>query len=53
MSGTREELDAFEGGLGDALRRTGEDFSVEGRPLVDGGVVRGRSGGCGAGGSRP
>ncbi|MFD4226447.1 hypothetical protein [Streptomyces sp. NPDC058545] len=42
MSGKREDLDPFEGGLGDALRRTGEDFSVEGRPLVDGGVVRGR-----------
>ncbi|MGY3057771.1 hypothetical protein ACVWZD_002016 [Streptomyces sp. TE3672] len=42
MSGTQEDLDAFEGGLGDALRRTGEVFSVEGRPLVDGGVVRGR-----------
>lgn len=44
MSGTQEDLDAFEGGLADALRRTGEDFSVEGRPLVDGGVVRGRRG---------
>ncbi|MFV5997923.1 hypothetical protein ACNPQM_37490 [Streptomyces sp. NPDC056231] len=42
MSGTQEDLDAFEGGLGDALRRTGEVFSVDGRPLVDGGVVRGR-----------
>ncbi|MFD7947809.1 hypothetical protein [Streptomyces sp. NPDC059744] len=42
MSGKREDLDPFEGGLGDALRRAGEDFSVEGRPLVDGGVVRGR-----------
>nr|WTB30668.1 hypothetical protein OG781_15230 [Streptomyces sp. NBC_00830] len=42
MSGTQEDLDAFEGALGDALRRTGEDFSVEGLPLVDGGVVRGR-----------
>ncbi|MFB8031453.1 hypothetical protein ACFC5Z_00540 [Streptomyces sp. NPDC056004] len=44
MSGTQEDLDEFEGGLGDALRRTGEVFSVEGRPLVDGGVVRGRRG---------
>ncbi|MGW5274329.1 hypothetical protein ACWEQP_17410 [Streptomyces sp. NPDC004044] len=44
MSGKREDLDAFEGGLGDALRRTGEDFSVEGRPLVAGGIVRGRRG---------
>nr|WSZ96918.1 hypothetical protein OH820_15690 [Streptomyces sp. NBC_00857] len=44
MSGTQEDLDAFEGGLGDALRRTGEDFSAEGRPLVDGGIVRGRRG---------
>ncbi|MFF9322507.1 hypothetical protein ACF1BP_34010 [Streptomyces sp. NPDC014735] len=42
MSGTQKDLDAFEGGLGDALRRTGEVFTVEGRPLVDGGVVRGR-----------
>ncbi|MFE7617424.1 hypothetical protein [Streptomyces sp. NPDC057496] len=42
MSGTQEDLDAFEGGLGDALRRTGEGFAVEGRPLVDGGVMRGR-----------
>ncbi|MFE7464304.1 hypothetical protein ACFU6R_09370 [Streptomyces sp. NPDC057499] len=42
MSGTQEDLDGFEGGLGDALRRTGEDFTVEGRPLVDGGVMRGR-----------
>ncbi|WP_392840846.1 hypothetical protein [Streptomyces sp. LN500] len=44
MSGKREDLDPFEGGLGDALRRTGEDFSVEGLPLVDGGVARGRRG---------
>ncbi|MFG2476470.1 hypothetical protein [Streptomyces fagopyri] len=44
MSGTQEDPDAFEGGLGDALRRTGENFSVEGRPLVDGGVRRGRRG---------
>ncbi|MFF8710150.1 hypothetical protein ACF07T_01730 [Streptomyces sp. NPDC015184] len=42
MSGTQEDLDAFEGGLGDALRRTGEGFAVEGRPLVDGGVMCGR-----------
>ncbi|MFF4248177.1 hypothetical protein ACFYY2_27440 [Streptomyces sp. NPDC001822] len=42
MSGTPEDLDTFEGGLGDALRRTGEDFSAEGRALVDGGVMRGR-----------
>ncbi|WNI23662.1 hypothetical protein [Streptomyces sp. ITFR-16] len=44
MSGTQKDLDGFEGGLGDALRRTGEGFSAEGRPLVDGGVVRGRRG---------
>ncbi|MFJ7199712.1 MULTISPECIES: hypothetical protein [unclassified Streptomyces] len=42
MSGTQENLDAFESGLGDALHRTGEVFAVEGRPLVEGGVVRGR-----------
>ncbi|MGW1432945.1 hypothetical protein ACWD6K_30525 [Streptomyces sp. NPDC002431] len=42
MSGTQEDLDAFEGGLGDALRRTGEGFAVEGRPLVDGGITLGR-----------
>ncbi|MFF4080096.1 hypothetical protein ACFYZN_11885 [Streptomyces sp. NPDC001777] len=42
MSGMQEDLDAFEGGLGDALRRTGEGFAMEGRPLVDGGVMRGR-----------
>ncbi|MFJ5227542.1 hypothetical protein [Streptomyces sp. NPDC088400] len=44
MSGTQEDLDAFEGGLGAVLRRTGEDFSAEERPLVDGGIVRGRRG---------
>ncbi|MEU5404319.1 hypothetical protein ABZ348_34120 [Streptomyces sp. NPDC005963] len=44
MSGTQEDLDSFEDGLGNALRRTGEVFSAEGRPLVDGGVVRGRRG---------
>ncbi|MFF2011034.1 hypothetical protein ACFVWY_18450 [Streptomyces sp. NPDC058195] len=42
MSGNQEDLDAFEGGLGDALRHTGEVFSVEGRPLVDGGIAHGR-----------
>lgn len=38
MTGT----DGFEGGLGDALRRTGEGFSAESGPLIDGGVLRGR-----------
>ncbi|MGW2594206.1 hypothetical protein ACWCXC_28620 [Streptomyces sp. NPDC001515] len=44
MSGTREDRDPFETGLGDALRRTGETFSADGLPLVDGGVARGRRG---------
>lgn len=39
MSGTQDDPDVFEGALGDALRRTGDDFSVEGRPLMDGSVV--------------
>jgi hypothetical protein len=34
--------DGFEDGLSVALRRTGEEFSAEGRTLVDGGVLRGR-----------
>ncbi|MCX4851710.1 hypothetical protein [Streptomyces sp. NBC_00893] len=42
MSGTQRDLDGFEGGLGDALRRAGEEFTAEGRSLVDGGVARGR-----------
>ncbi|MFD7864175.1 hypothetical protein [Streptomyces sp. NPDC059783] len=44
MSGTRKDRDPFETGLGDALRRTGETFSADGVPLVDGGVDRGRRG---------
>ncbi|MFJ6015072.1 hypothetical protein [Streptomyces sp. NPDC092952] len=42
MPGTQEDLDGFESGLGDALRRAGEGFTAQGRPLVDGGVARGR-----------
>ncbi|MEV8452462.1 hypothetical protein AB0467_07875 [Streptomyces sp. NPDC052095] len=42
MPGTQEDPDGFESGLGDALRRTGEGFTAQGRPLVDGGVARGR-----------
>ncbi|WP_329571644.1 hypothetical protein [Streptomyces sp. NBC_01361] len=44
MSGTDEDRDqeAFVGGLGEALRITGETFNAAGGPLVDGGVARGR-----------
>ncbi|MFG3530088.1 hypothetical protein ACGF8B_25570 [Streptomyces sp. NPDC047917] len=42
MSGTQKDLDGFEDGLGYALRRAGEEFTAEGRSLVDGGVARGR-----------
>ncbi|MFE9779395.1 hypothetical protein ACFYPA_14685 [Streptomyces sp. NPDC005775] len=37
-----KDRDAFEGELGAAMKRAGEGFSAAGRPLVDGGVVRGR-----------
>ncbi|MEV5160066.1 hypothetical protein [Streptomyces sp. NPDC053728] len=40
--GAREDRDAFEGGLGTALKRTGDGFTVEVRLLIDGGVTRGR-----------
>ena len=44
MSGIDEDRDqeAFVGGLGEALRITGETFSAAGGPLVDGGMARGR-----------
>lgn len=44
MSGTGEDRDqeAFVGGLGEALRITGETFHATGGPLVDGGMARGR-----------
>ncbi|THA59606.1 hypothetical protein E6P78_29120 [Streptomyces sp. A0958] len=38
----QEDRDAFEDGLVEALRQAGQEFSVAGRPLVDGGVARGR-----------
>lgn len=41
-NGTQKDRDAFEGGLGEAMKQAGEGFSVAGRPLVDGGVARGR-----------
>ncbi|WP_405898255.1 hypothetical protein OG242_12615 [Streptomyces sp. NBC_00727] len=41
-NGAQEDRDAFEGGLGAAMKQTGEGFSVTGRPLVDGAVTRGR-----------
>ncbi|MFB4422766.1 hypothetical protein C5F59_016920 [Streptomyces sp. QL37] len=37
-----DDRDAFEGGLGAAMKQTAAGFSVAGRPLVDGGVARGR-----------
>ncbi|MEV5611535.1 hypothetical protein [Streptomyces sp. NPDC052225] len=37
-----DSRDGFEDGLEEALRRTGEGFTAEGRALVDGGVLRGR-----------
>ncbi|WP_338698863.1 hypothetical protein V2W30_21655 [Streptomyces sp. Q6] len=37
-----DSRDAFEDGLEEALRRTGEGFTAEGRSMVDGGVLRGR-----------
>lgn len=40
--GASKDRDAFEGGLGAAMKQTGEVFSAAGRPLVDGGVARGR-----------
>lgn len=41
-SGAHEHEDAFEGGLGAAMKQAGEGFSATGRPLVDGGIARGR-----------
>ncbi|MFD9501789.1 hypothetical protein [Streptomyces sp. NPDC060035] len=38
----KDDRDAFEGELGAAMKQAGEGFSVVGRPLVDGGVARGR-----------
>lgn len=37
-----KDRDAFEGGLGAAMKEEAEAFSVAGRPLVDGGITRGR-----------
>lgn len=41
-NGASKDRDAFDGGLGAAMKQAGEGFSVAGRPLVDGGVARGR-----------
>ncbi|WP_326737220.1 hypothetical protein [Streptomyces sp. NBC_01022] len=41
-NGAQKDWDSFEGGLGSAMKQTGEGFSVAGRPLVDGGIARGR-----------
>lgn len=38
----QQDRDAFEDGLVEAMKQAGEGFSPAGRPLVDGGVVRGR-----------
>lgn len=38
----QQDRDAFEDGLVEAMRQAGEGFSAAGRPLVDGGIVRGR-----------
>ncbi|MEW2175407.1 hypothetical protein AB0890_03615 [Streptomyces sp. NPDC005406] len=37
-----KDRDSFEDELGAAMKRAGEEFPVAGRPLVDGGVARGR-----------
>ncbi|RVU16716.1 hypothetical protein EOT10_35710 [Streptomyces antnestii] len=44
MSGIQEDRDrdAFAGGLGEALRITGDSFDAPGGSLVEGGVARGR-----------
>lgn len=41
-NGGQKDRDAFEGGLGAAMKQVGEGFSVAGQPLVEGGVARGR-----------
>lgn len=41
-NGGRKDRDSFEDGLGAAMKQAGEEFSVAGRPLLDGGVARGR-----------
>ncbi|MER7724803.1 hypothetical protein [Streptomyces sp. NPDC096323] len=41
-NGAQEDWDAFEGKLGAAMKQAGDGFSAAGRPLVDGGVARGR-----------
>lgn len=41
-NGAQKDSDSFEGELGAAMKQAGEGFSVAGRPLVDGGVARGR-----------
>ncbi|MFJ6434343.1 hypothetical protein [Streptomyces sp. NPDC091416] len=38
----RKDQGSFEDGLGAAMKQAGEEFSVAGRPLLDGGVARGR-----------
>lgn len=41
-NGDRKDRESFEDGLGAAMKQAGEEFSVAGRPLLDGGVARGR-----------
>ncbi|MFE9854878.1 hypothetical protein [Streptomyces sp. NPDC005780] len=41
-NGGRKDRESFEDDLGAAMKHTGEEFSVAGRPLLDGGVARGR-----------
>lgn len=41
-NGGRKDRESFEDGLGAAMKQAGEEFSVAGRPLLDGGVARGR-----------
>nr|WSW68252.1 hypothetical protein OG461_19735 [Streptomyces sp. NBC_00995] len=41
-NGARKDRDSFEDGLGAAMKQAGKEFSAAGRPLLDGGVARGR-----------
>ncbi|TXS41948.1 hypothetical protein [Streptomyces sp. OR43] len=41
-NGDRKDRESFEDGLGGLMKQAGEEFSVAGRPLLDGGVARGR-----------